>query len=121
MAQVVKRLLTGSTNGRPILQAATASPGTLIHTAATTVTTAGMVDEIWLWAQNATAAQVTLIIEFGGTTGTDAFTINLNPLVGPQLVVPGLCLNGGVIVRAYCAAGASRATLFGFVNQSLTP
>ena len=48
MATFSKQLLSGSTDGRGIKVAATASSGTTIHTASSTATT---FDEIWLYAQ----------------------------------------------------------------------
>ena len=42
---ITKTLLSGSTNGRQIKVAATATPGTTIHTA---TNTAGQMDEVWL-------------------------------------------------------------------------
>jgi len=48
MATFSKQLLSGSTDGRGIKVAATASSGTVIHTATTTTST---LDEIWLYAQ----------------------------------------------------------------------
>ena len=46
MATYTKRLLSGSTNGRPIKVAATATPGTTIHTAVTGTTD---FDEVWIY------------------------------------------------------------------------
>lgn len=66
----VKRKLSGSTDGKAIKVAATASTGTTIHTAVSG-TTAGTFDEIWLWAYNSHTTGVTLTIEFGGTTAPD--------------------------------------------------
>ena len=48
MATYSKITLSGSTDGRPIKVAATASSGTTIHTGSSTATT---YDEIWLYAQ----------------------------------------------------------------------
>jgi len=48
MATFSKIILSGSTDGRGIKVAATASSGTLIHTGSSTATT---IDEIWLYAQ----------------------------------------------------------------------
>jgi hypothetical protein len=48
MATFSKQLLSGSTDGRGIKVAATASSGTTIHTASSTST---VTDEIWLYAQ----------------------------------------------------------------------
>jgi len=51
--------------GLSVLVAATATPGTTIHTAANVATT---VDEIWLYAMNTSASPVKLTVEWGATT-----------------------------------------------------
>jgi hypothetical protein len=66
MATYSKTTLSGSTNGRQIKVVATASAGTLIHTAHATA-----LDEIWLYAVNDTATDRLLTIQWGGTTATD--------------------------------------------------
>ena len=66
MATFTKRLLSGSTDGRPILVAATGSPGTAIHTAVAGTTS---FDEVWLYAACATTgSNAILTVEYGGTT-----------------------------------------------------
>jgi hypothetical protein len=61
-----KRKLSASTDGRGIKVAATASPGTLIHTALDSI---GAIewDEIWLRATNTSGSPVQLTVQFGGT------------------------------------------------------
>ena len=53
-------LLSGSTNGKPIAVAATATPGTLVHSA---VDGTASYDEVYIWASNVTASVATLTIE----------------------------------------------------------
>lgn len=119
MAQIQKRLLTGSTNGRAIKVVATASAGTLIHTAITTVTTAGMVDEVWLWACNDSGNAVLLTVQWGGTTvPDDSIPIQLAPNSGDVLVCAGKVLNGGVVVRAF-ASVANVVVMSGYANVSV--
>ena len=55
MATFSKITLSGSTDGRGIRIANTATPGTTIHTASTVATT---YDEIWLYAQNADTTMI---------------------------------------------------------------
>lgn len=113
MATYSKALLSGSTNGRQIKVAATASSGTLIHTAHATA-----LDEIWLYAVNDTATDRLLTIQWGGTTATDddiEFTVRAQN--GLYLIVPGLLLTGGTIVRAFCAAAANAIQISGYVNR----
>ena len=58
-------MLSGSTDGLPIVVAATSTPGTLIHTAYNSV--AGF-DALWIFASNVTALPATLTLEWGSTT-----------------------------------------------------
>jgi len=116
MATVVKRKLSGSTDGKPIKVVATATAGTAVHTAVAG-TTAGTFDEIWLWAFNSSAAAVVLTLEWGGVTVPDQnIVLSIPPQAGLILVVPGLILQNGMLVKAF-AASANVITLSGFVNS----
>ena len=115
MATAVKRKLSGSTDGRGIKVVATASAGTTIHTAVAG-TTAGTFDEIWIWAYNSDTLDRLLTIELGGTTAPDDnIKMNIPTQSGLTLVVPGLILQNGSIVKAFAAA-ANVVVLTGFVN-----
>ena len=90
MATFSKITLSGSTDGRAIKVAATATAGTTIHTASSTTTT---YDEVWLYAQNTDTTDRKLTIEWGGTTAPDdliEFTVKAEN--GLYLIVPGLVL-----------------------------
>lgn len=106
-------LLSGSTDGRPIAVAATGTPGTLIHTAHATD-----IDELWLYANNRSAAAATLTIEFGGTANSDhtveALSIPANS--GPVLISDGLRLTGALVVRAFSGT-ANAINLSGYVDR----
>ena len=65
-----KRLLSASTDGKQIKVVATATPGTLIHTARTSIAP-GEYDEIYLYAVNSSGAGVKLTIEWGTATAPD--------------------------------------------------
>ena len=120
MAQVGGRIASGSTNGRAVKIAATASAGTVIHTVATTVTTAGLMDEVWLYGYNSDTVSRELTLQMGGTaTPDDDIKITLAPKAGLVLLVPGLRFNNGVVIRGYCAAAANAITVFCEVNQVL--
>lgn len=115
MASAVKRKLSGSTDGKPIKVVATATAGTLVHTAVAS-TTAGTFDEVWLWAHNSTSSVVTLTIEFGGVASPDDLVkIDLPIGAGLVPVLPGLVLQNGLVVRAF-ASVANVANVVGFVN-----
>jgi len=112
---VLKRKLSGSTDGKPVKVVATATAGTTIHTAVAG-TTAGTFDEVWLFAYNGHTAAVALTIEFGGATVPDQNIVcTLASKSGLQLVVPGLILQNELVVKAFASTG-NVITLSGFVN-----
>lgn len=117
MATFTKTILSGSTDGRGILVAATASAGTTIHTASSTATT---FDEIYLYAQNTSATAVKLTIQWGGTTSpNDDIEVTVAAEAGLMLVVPALIIKGNatpLVVRAF-AGTANVLTIHGFVNR----
>lgn len=101
-------------NGRMIKVAATATPGTTIHTAVTGTTS---VDEIWLWAVNSDTTPRKLTIEWGGTTSPDDTIEQTIPAEsGLIMVVSGLRLNNGLVVKAF-AATANVILIGGQVNR----
>lgn len=109
---ISRQLLSGSTNGRGVKVAATATPGTLIHTAHAT-----SLDEVWLWCVNSDASVRKLTVEFGGTTSPDdLIEVSIPPESGLVLVSPGLTVTGGVVVRAF-AATANVLVVTGHVNR----
>ena len=113
---VYKRKLSGSTDGKAIKVVQTATAGDTIHTAVAG-TTAGTYDEIWIWAYNGHTADVVLTIEFGGATVPDQNIVSTIPAkAGLLLVVPGLILQNGMVVKAF-AGTANVITLSGFVNS----
>jgi len=116
MATFSRLLLSGSTSGQPIKVAATASPGTTIHTA---VAGATAFDEIYLWVTNTDTVTRTLTIQWGGTTDPDNLITKAYSITAsspPALIVPGLVLNGGLLVRAF-ASSANVLLITGYVNQ----
>ncbi len=114
MATYAKAKLSGSTNGRMIKVAATATAGTTIHTAVSGTTN---YDEIWLYATNNHTSAVNLTIEFGGTTSPDdLIQISVPSKSGLYLVVPGFILNNATVVRAF-AGTTNVISIGGFVNS----
>ncbi len=111
-----KNKLSGSTDGKGVKVVATSSTGTTIHTAVAG-TTANTWDEIWLWAVNSDTTARKLTIEFGGTTSPDALIeLTIPAESGLFLVVPGLILDNGSVVTAFCAT-ANVVMLHGYVNE----
>lgn len=106
--------LSGSTNGRPIKVAQTADPGTTIHTAIAGTT---QKDEVFLYAHNSSAAAVELTIEFGGNSSPDdLIKQTIAAKDGVALVIPGLPINNGLVVKAY-AGTANVITISGYVQR----
>ena len=116
MATFAKTILSGSTDGRGILVAATSSPGTTIHTGPTATSA---LHEVWLYAQNYDTTDRKLTIQWGGTTaGTDDIEFTVKAENGLYLMVPGLILRGNatpLVVRAF-AATATSLVIHGYVN-----
>ena len=118
MATFTKQILSGSADGRAIKVAATATPGTLIHTGSAINS---VLEEIWLYAQNTDTTARKLTIEWGGTTAPDdLIELTVGPETGLVLVAPGLLIKGNstsaLIVRAF-AATANVITIHGYVNR----
>lgn len=117
MATFTKQILSGSTDGKAIKVAATATAGTTIHTGSSTATT---LDEVWIYAVNTSASDVKLTIEWGGVASPDdliEYTVKAEN--GLYLIIPGLILKGNatpLVVRAF-AATANVITLSGYVNR----
>lgn len=108
--------LSGSTDGRGIKIAATATAGTLIHTS-NAVTGTNNYDEIWLYAVNMHTGDLTLTIEWGGVTSPDDLIQQTVPWKqGLTLIVPGLRLQNGLVVRGF-AGSANLVIVHGYVNR----
>ena len=116
MATVSRIPLSGSTHGRGIKVTGTSTGASVtVHTAAAT-TTAGLGDEVHVWAYNSDTQARTLTIEFGGTTSPDDhIKIDVPPLAGAIYVVPGLHLRNSLVVKAFASA-ANVVVLYGYVN-----
>ena len=116
MATYAKTILSGSTDGRAIKVAATATAGTTIHTGSATAST---LHEIWLYAVNSSAAAVKLTIEWGGVSAPDDhIELTIQPESGLVLVAPGLLIKGNatpLLVRAF-AGTTNVITIHGYVH-----
>ena len=116
MATYSKQLLSGSTNGRAIKVAATATAGTLIHTAITGTTD---MDEIYLYVTNTDTVARNLTIEYGGVADPDDLICKAMevPAKSPPIpIVMGLILQNSLVVRAFGSA-ANVLLISGFVNR----
>jgi len=117
MATFSKQILSGSTDGKQVLVAATATAGTTIHTGSSTATT---LDEVWIYAVNTSATDVKLTIEWGGTTApNDHIEFTVKAENGLYLIIPGLILKGNatpLVIRAF-AGTTNVIALSGYVNR----
>jgi len=116
MTTFTRLLLSGSTSGREIPVAATATPGTAIHTA---VAGAIAFDELYLWASNVTGAVATLTLEWGGVTNPGDHMVHVYSIPANSAPIPiatGQNLNGGLLVKAFSDT-ASAINISGFVNR----
>jgi len=112
---------SGSTQGKAIKVAATATAGTLIHTTGTSAT---VIDRIYLFAFNSDTADRLLTVEFGGASAPDQnIVLNIPFKQGLVLVVDGLPLLGdgaaALTVKAF-AATTNVVTISGYVLR-ITP
>lgn len=103
--------------GLGVLVVATATAGTVVHTAANVATT---IDEIWLYAVNTHTSSIKLTIEWGETTEPNGnIELTIAAESGLVLIAPGLVLQGNAtpkIIRAF-AATASEIVIHGYVNR----
>ena len=101
MSAIAPQIPSGTTNGRMVKIAATATAGTLLHTAVSGTTD---MDEIWVWAVNSDTTDRKLTIEFGGVADPDDLLEYTVPAEdGLHLVVPGIRLHNALVVRAWAA------------------
>lgn len=117
MATFSKVLHSGSTGGKPVKVIANTSTGTTIHT---TGSSASVIDEVWVYATNTSAAAVLLTLEWGGTTNPDDRIVASIPPQATVVVVPGQALVGtgsaGRTIGAF-AGTANVINVFGYVNR----
>ncbi len=118
MATTVSRIpLSGSTHGRAIKVAATATAGTLIHTGTSSATDC---DVVTLYAYNSSASAVNLTIEWGGVSDPDdLIKLSIPATSGLTLVCPDLVIRNSLVVRAF-AGTTNVVTVQGFVNRVAT-
>ena len=110
-----KEILSGSTNGKGVKATGTDSANAVtVHTATTGGSNAD-IDEIFVYATNTSTSQVKLTIEFGGTAVDDHIVANI-PAETTVLVVPGLILKAGLVVKAF-ASSQNVINCHGFVNR----
>lgn len=115
-APATGNILSGSTNGLPIPVAATATPGTTIHTA---VTGTSAFDAVFIFASNVTGTAATLTLEWGGVTDpgnhlVKAYSIPANS--APVPIALGQRINNALIIKAFSGT-ASAINITGWYNR----
>ena len=114
MATYSKVLLSGSTNGKGIKVAATATAGTTIHTA---VAGTSSMDEVWIYAVNSDTTARKLTLEWGDAAAPDGnIELTIPAESGLVLVAPGLLLQNSLVVKAFAAA-ANVVLIHGYINR----
>jgi hypothetical protein len=112
-ATYTKEALSGSTHGRGILLATSASPGTTIHTAVAGTTSASE-DVITLYAYNSNVGAETLVIQWGGTTSPDDdIKLSIPAQAGLVLVTADLILRNALVIKGYSTT-ANKVTIHGY-------
>lgn len=104
-------VLSGSTDGVPIKVVATATAGTLIHTAHAT-----SLDVLNLSAANTTTVDVTLTVEFGGVTAPDNLIKTTIHAGTTRTILVGGALTNSKICRVF-ASTANVVNVFGYVQR----
>ena len=119
MAQTFTALtLSAATSGVPIKIAATATPGTTIHTATSADSPDGC-DEVYLWAGSTSTSAINATLHIVGPTVNDSHTINFRvPAAynGPIAILAGHRVLDGIVITA-TAATAERINIWGNVNR----
>ena len=111
MTAYTKEFITGAANGLGVKVAATATPGTLIHTAHATAK-----DEVWLEASNSDTVDRTLTLEWGGVTSPDNLKKFIIPAGDSISLSPGGILSNSLVIRGFANA-ANVITIHGYVNR----
>lgn len=108
--------LSASTNGRYIQITATATLGTLCHTAVT-----GTVrwDKVWLYAANTSTSQMLVTVEFGGVGVANDIMV-LVPAQSQANLIYGIPLQNALAVTVFAATTAV-INVGGFIEQVLAP
>src|SRR5687767_4951026 len=109
---IQKIILSGSTTGAPVLVTSTAMPGTTIHTAPNSGTDK---DDLWLYASNLSAGNVTLTLAYS-TVPTDIIIQTVPPQSGLYEIMTALPIQAGQVLRAF-AGVASVINISGYAHR----
>lgn len=113
-SEAVKRILSGSTNGKGIVLGNGSPSDTTIHSAITTVVD-GTYDELWLFAYNSHTEDVNVTIEYGDDVVPRVITLAPGAETGLIPLIPGLLLKNCDVVMRASVVGV--VIVDGFVNR----
>jgi hypothetical protein len=111
MGAVTPVIPSGSTDGAPVKIAATATAGTLFHTADVAAK-----DEVWMWLTNTDAVDRNVTVELGGATAPDYNVKFIVPAGETILALAGTRLTNSKTVKAFASA-ANVVNMFGNINR----
>lgn len=114
MATITKRVLSGSTDGAPILVSATTSK--LIHTGPSSTNT---IDEVYLYLTNSATSNVSVRIELNASASQTYGYEMLPKGNGAELVVPGFIVQGNAtpLVINIQSSSSNVIHALGWVNR----
>lgn len=110
---LTKKLLSGSTGGKPIKVTGTSSGAAV--TVHTPVAGTDTFDAIWLYANNTSTGSVELTIEWGASSDANII-MSVAAKSGLVLVSPGIYIQDSFPIKAY-AGSANVIFLTGYVNR----
>lgn len=113
MSRYERLPLSAATDWKGILLSNIITPGDVIHVP--TVLT-GIIDEVYLWAENSDAVNmVTITVEFGGT-GVGDLMVRAIPTNSGIQIVKGRPVSGGLTIAAFASA-VGKVNIWGYVNR----
>lgn len=111
MASISRRILSGSTNGRPIAVTATTSPGTTLNVASATT-----INMVTIAAKNTATVARTFTIEWGSTSTSSHIIGVVPPQDGLYMLVDNMPISGTTATIAAFATATSGLDILGYVD-----
>ncbi len=114
MATITKRVLSASIDGQPVGISATAAK--VVHTGSSLT---NVLDEVYMWAQCSSTADVSINVEIGASA-SHAFGVTvLAKGEGAQVILPGIPIQGAAtpIAISVQASSSGVINIIGFVNR----
>lgn len=119
MATIVKRVLSGSTDGKPLACSATAA--ITVHTCASST---NVFDEVYMYVHHNTSQDINVEVEFGTSGSSSKFVVAVPGKIGPVMVLPGVPIMGAITnpvlaVQPQISGTSQSSTVYvtGFVNR----